>query len=243
MAQSEQHASRTDPQQDQGCPALWSGIAKQLHGAHQAHHSNRCRKEAGKVKGTSLRFADIGNNSQRQRDGDQSQRNINKENPVPAGIAGNKATQRWTDDRRNQRRPCQCGNGFDELIFWRGTQYRQAADGHHQRATNTLKDSHGDKGVHVAGKAAKNGGKRKNGQRQREDLTRAEAIGNPAAGRDQYRQRNQVGADTDIEVNRRNAKIFCHVRQRGSDYRPVKKLHEKCAGDQQRRSREGTAFS
>ena len=81
MAQSEQHASRTDPQQDQGCPALWSGIAKQLHGAHQAHHSNRCRKEAGKVKGTSLRFADIGNNSQRQRDGDQSQRNINKENP------------------------------------------------------------------------------------------------------------------------------------------------------------------
>ena len=63
----------------------------------------------------------------------------------------------------------------------------------------------------------------------------AEAIGDPAAGRDQDRKGNQIGADADIQFDRGDAKIPRHIGQGGGDHRPVEKLHKKGTGHQQRR--------
>lgn len=63
----------------------------------------------------------------------------------------------------------------------------------------------------------------------------AEAIGDPAAGRNQDRKGNQIGADADIQFDRGDAKIPRHIGQGGGDHRPVEKLHKKGTGHQQRR--------
>lgn len=55
----------------------------------------------------------------------------------------------------------------------------------------------------------------------------AEAIGDPAAGRNQDRKGNQIGADADIQFDRGDAKIPRHIGQGGGDHRPVEKLHKK----------------
>ena len=89
--------------------------------------------------------------------------------------------------------------------------------------------------MHLAGEAAKDRGKGKNGQGEGEDSPGAEAIGDPAAGGDQYREGDQIGADADIQLDRGDAKIFRHIGQRGGDHRPVEKLHKKSTGHQQRR--------
>ncbi len=112
-------------------------------------------------------------------------------------------------------------------VFWRGSQYRQATNGHHQRAADPLQDTHGDKGIHLGGKAAKNRGQGKDSQGESENSAGAEAIGDPAAGRDQYREGDQVGADTDIQFDCANTKIPGHIGQGGGDHRPVEKLHKK----------------
>ena len=154
---------------------------------------------------------------------------------MPAGVSGNKASQRRADNGGHQRRPGEGGDGFNQQVFRRGAQYRQTADGDHQRAADPLQDTHGDKGMHVAGEAAKDRGKGKNGQSEGEDSPGAEAIGDPAAGRDQHREGYQIGADADIKLDGGDAKISRHVGQGGSDHRPVEKLHKKGASHQQRR--------
>ena len=89
--------------------------------------------------------------------------------------------------------------------------------------------------MHLGGEAAEDRGKGKDRQGESKNSPGAEAIGDPAAGRDQDRKGNQIGADADIQFDRGDAKIPCHIGQGGGDHRPVEKLHKKGTGHQQRR--------
>ena len=120
-------------------------------------------------------------------------------------------------------------------MFWRGAQYGQATHGHHQRATHALEDAHRDELIERGGQAAQYRGQREDRQREGKHFSRAEAVGDPAAGGDQHGQGDQIGADADIQIHRLYAEAFCHIRQRGGNHRPVQKLHKESTGHQQRR--------
>ncbi len=179
----------------------------------------------------------VGNNTQRQNNGHNPQRNINKEYPAPVGIAGNKPTQRWANNRSNQRGPGQCGDGCNQLVFRCRAQDGQTTDGHHQRAAHPLQDTHGDKLIDCVRQPAKNRGQREDRQCKGKYFARAEAVGNPAAGGDEHGKRNEIGADPDIQIHRLHAETLRHVGQGGGNHRPVKKLHKESTGNQQRRRR------
>jgi len=119
-----------------------------------------------------------------------------------------------------------------------GTQHGEPADGNHQRAAHPLQNAHCDKHLHAGGKAAKYRRERKDRQRGGEDLARAEAVGYPAAGRDQHCKGDEVGADTYVQRHRFDAKASRHIRQGRRYHRPVKKLHKKGPGYQQRGGRD-----
>ncbi len=89
--------------------------------------------------------------------------------------------------------------------------------------------------MHLGGEAAEDRGKGKDRQGESKNSPGAEAIGDPAAGRDQDRKGNQIGADADIQFDRGDAKIPRHIGQGGGDHRPVEKLHKKGTCHQQRR--------
>ena len=116
-----------------------------------------------------------------------------------------------------------------------GAQHRQAAHGHHQRAANSLKNTHGDKHIDIGRQPAKHRGEGKNRQRQAKDFPRAEAIGDPAAGGYQHRKGNKVGANSNVEIHCRYAEVFRHVGQGGGDDCAVEELHKKRASHQQSR--------
>ena len=106
------------------------------------------------------------------------------------------------------------GDCRDELMFWRGAQHGQATHGHHQRATHALKDAHRNELIERGGQAAKYRGQREDRQREGKHFSRAEAVGDPAAGGDQHGQGDQVGADADIQIHGLVTEAFCHIRQR-----------------------------
>lgn len=216
-------------------PDLRLAIAEPFHRGDQTDHRDCGGDKAGEIEGAPFRFANIRDNAQRKDDGCEAQRDIDKEDPVPAGVAGDKAAQRRADNGGHQRRPGEGSDGFDQQVFRRGSQYRQATDRDHQRASDPLQDTHGDKSMHLGGEAAEDRGKGKDRQGEGKNSAGAEAIGDPTAGRDQYREGDQIGADADIQLDRGDAKIFRHIGQRGGDHRPVEKLHKKSTGHQQRR--------
>ncbi len=62
--------------------------------------------------------------------------------------------------------------------------------------------------MHLGGEAAEDRGKGKDRQGESKNSPGAEAIGDSAAGRDQDRKGNQIGADADIQFDRGDAKIL-----------------------------------
>lgn len=123
--------------------------------AATSNHRHRGGKKAGQIERTALIFANIGNDAQRQGDSDKPERNVNKEYPVPAGVAGNKSAQRRANNWRDQRRPCQGSNRLNQLMFRCGSQHRQPANGYHQRAAYPLKNAHRDEHINMGRQPAK----------------------------------------------------------------------------------------
>ena len=81
--------------------------------------------------------------------------------------------------------------------------------------------------------AAEERGEGEEGDRRAEDGARAEAVGDPAAGRDEDAEGQQVGADPDVEVDRADAEARRHVRDGGGDDGAVEVLHEERPGDEE----------
>ena len=68
----------------------------------------------------------------------------------------------------------------------------------------------------------------------REHHARAEAVGGPAAGRNEHRERQQIGGDRKLQRQRAGADVGRDRRQRGRNHRRVHVLHEQGGGDDER---------
>lgn len=84
----------------------------------------------------------------------------------------------------------------------------------------------------AGGQATKYGGNGKDSQRQAKNGSRAEAVGYPATGGDQYCEGDKICADANVQVNGFNAKGFRHIWQGGGYHRPIKELHKERTGHQ-----------
>ena len=68
----------------------------------------------------------------------------------------------------------------------------------------------------------------------RNTRARAEAVGGPAADRNEDREREQIGGDRELQRQRAGADVGGDRRQRGRDHRRVHVLHEQGDRDDQR---------
>ncbi|MNS82318.1 hypothetical protein D3C72_1160590 [compost metagenome] len=122
-----------------------------LHGIHEAHHRNRGGDKAGRIEGTTFIVVQIGNNPQRQNNRHDPEGYINKEDPAPVGVAGNKAAEGRPDNGCHQCGPGEGGDSGDQLMFRRRAQDRQPPDRDHQRTAHALQHAHSDKLIHRGG--------------------------------------------------------------------------------------------
>ena len=68
-----------------------------------------------------------------------------------------------------------------------------------------------------------------------EDRARAEAVGEPAGGRDEDGDGEEIGGERQLQVDRALAEIPRDRRQRRGEHRRIEVLHEQRAGDDERK--------
>ena len=110
----------------------------------------------------------------------------------------------------------------------------QAADRRHHRAAHALHDAGDDEIGERARQRAADRAEHEHGDGGAEHGARAEAVGGPAARRDEDRERQQIGGDRELERERVGADVGGDRRQRGRDHRRVHVLHEQRDRDDQR---------
>ena len=82
--------------------------------------------------------------------------------------------------------------------------------GHHHRAAAALEDAARDEQMEVARDAAEERAEREDADRRREDAARAEAIGDPAADRDEDREAQRVAREHRLHAERRDVERARH---------------------------------
>ena len=148
-------------------------------------------------------------------------------------MGDDQATERWPQYWRHQPGPGDHRKHFHQVFLFGGTQHHQPAYRHHQGTANTLQYPRGDEGFQVGGHTTQQRRHGKQADGPGEHLSRAKAVGHPAAQRNEYRHRQQVGTDADVQADRIFAEVTGHLRQcRGNDG-GVEVFHEEGDGDQQ----------
>ena len=161
-----------------------------------------------------------------------AEREVDEEDPVPAGVGGDEAAERRAEDEGGEAGPGDVGDGLGELVLGRVAQDDEAADGDHHGAAEALEDAHqGELGEGV-GDAAEQGGEGEDGDGGGEDGAGAEAVGDPAADGDEDGEGEQVGRHADVEADGADVEAARHLRQRGGDDGAVEVFHEEGARDE-----------
>ena len=206
--------------------------AELLHGVDGSAGGEAGEEEGEPVEGMLLVGADVLDPQQGEGEGEQSKGEIDEEDPVPAGVGGDEAAERGTEDEGGEAGPGDVGDGLGELVFGRVAQDDEASDGDHHGSTEALEDAHqGELGEGV-GDAAEERGEGEDGDGGGEDGAGAETVGHPAADGDQDGEGEEVRGHADVETDGADVEAARHLGQRGGDNGAVEVFHEQGPRDQ-----------
>ena len=164
-------------------------------------------------------------------DAENADRHVDPENPAPMEIGGDEAAERRTRDRADQRGHGEIGHRVDEIALRRGAQQHEPPDRHHHRAAQPLEHARGDQRRERRRGAAQDRAEGEDDDRAAEHRARAEAVGDPAGGGNEHRERQHVGGQRELEDDRVLMQVERDRRQRGRNDGPVHVLHEQGGRD------------
>ncbi len=107
-------------------------------------------------------------------------------------ISRDETAQRRTDHRSQLRGNGQVTDGFDQFSTRHRAENHDAPDRHHHGAAYTLQKARSDKCRQRAGCGAHQRTRQEHHDGGTEDGTRTEAIGDPAADRDEYAEPDHI---------------------------------------------------
>ena len=198
---------------------------------YEAQEADARQDESLEVEARHGLLAQVVDEPERQQDAENADRHVDPEDPAPMKIGGDEAAERRTRDRADQRRHGEIGHGADEIALRHGAQQHEPPDRHHHRSAQPLEHARGDEGRKRRRGAAQDRAEREDDDRAAEHRARAEAVGDPAGGGNEHRERQHVGGERELEDDRILMQVERDRRQRGRDDRPVHVLHEQRGRD------------
>ena len=198
---------------------------------YEAQEADAREDEPLEVEARHRLLAQILDEPERQQDAENADRHVDPEDPAPMKIGGDEAAERRPGDRTDQRRHGEIGHRADQIALRRGTQQHQPPDRHHHRAAEPLEHARGDEGRKRRRGAAQDRAEREDDDRAAEHRARAEAVGDPAGGGNEHRERQHVGGERQLEDDRILMQVERDRRQRGRNDGPVHVLHEQGGRD------------
>lgn len=191
-------------------------------------------QEAEEIEWSGPLVPDLFDEAQREHAAQQAERDVDVEDPAPRGIGGEKPAHQRPHHRTDQRRKAHIEHRRHELAARKAAQQDEAADRRHHRAAQALQTARNHQLGQVLHQAAQGGAGREHQQRQHEDPARAEAIGKPAAHRNEHGQRQDVSRDGEVHPQHGGVEIRRHPRDRRRDDGGIEMLHQECGRDGQR---------
>ena len=158
---------------------------------------------------------------------------------MPAQVLHHPAAHRGADERAEQAGD---GNKTHDPHQFRarvGLEHYQPADGQHQGAAQALDDPCTDQLVEGAGQGTEQRAKAEQQNGAEENFLGAEAVGDPARGRDQQGHGEHVGNDHALHAQRVFLQVEGHVGQGSVEDGAVERLHEKRDGHHPRQPAQG----
>ncbi len=178
--------------------------------------------------------AHVGDEYRRQHDAGEPDWDVDQEDPVPGDVGGDEAADRRAEQRSDQSGEGDPDHGIDQLALVGAAHQDQARHRRHHRAAHALHDARDHElGQRVRQRAADRA-QHEHGDRAAEHGAGAEAVGGPAADRDEHREREQVGGDRELERERVRADVGGDRGERRRDHGRVHVLHEQGDRDDQR---------
>ena len=122
----------------------------------------------------------------------------------------------------------------DQLGLVVGARQGHAADRHHHGAAGALQDAASHQHVDVGREAAQHRAQGEDADRRGEDAPRAEAVGHPAADRDEDGKAQRIARQHRLHAERHHVHRPGDGRHRGVEDGRIERLHEERHGDQPR---------
>ena len=162
------------------------------------------RRSRARSSGGGRGSRDVGDEPRHQHEAEDADRHVDPEDPAPVEVGGDEAAERRPDHRADQRRHGELGHGASPARPWAPSAAAPAArpapssprpgPAACARATSCQSES----------AAARTGSSRarKTTIGAAEHVPRPEAVGDPAADRDEHREAEQIGGDREAEPHR-----------------------------------------
>jgi hypothetical protein len=205
-----------------------------IHTEHEGSKARTAEQKAGNVERTPFARAMILDVGEHEREADNPNRDVEKEDQPPRCKGGDEAAERRTQYRRHEAGRRDVLHQPDQIALVAAAHHHQPAHRHHHRAADALQHARRDEREERVREAAQHRRTGEHDDRERKHRARAEPVGEPPARRNEHGERDQVRRHADAHVDRILVEGARHRRQRRRDDRAVEHLHEHRAPDDQR---------
>ena len=158
--------------------------------------------------------------------GEDAERQIDEEHPVPGIGFGQPGAERRTHDRAHHHAHAPDRHRLGALMQRVGVQHHRLRQRHQSRAEHTLQQAEQHHLVDVLGEAAHHRRDGEAGRADHEDALAAEAVGDPAHRRCHDRGGDDVGGQHPVDLILRSRQRALHVGQRDIGDGGVERLHD-----------------
>ncbi len=224
-----QAQQRHRPQQQHSQPGDRQMVSAFQTDLHQAHRQAE-QHEAPQIESWRRRGIDVADEARGQRHAQQTERQVDIENPAPRQRRGEIAAEQRPDHRPDDGGQRRIGHGANQLRARKAAQQNEASDRRHHRPAQTLQHPHGHQHGKTVGQPAQHRAGGEQPQSGHEHAAAAEAVGAPAAQWNEHRQGQHIGAHRQTHLHRADLQRPRHVGNGSGDDGGVELLHQEGDG-------------
>ena len=229
----EEHRRHAEQSKDERiAPAVFVRLDQAVRQREQ--RDRRCH-ESGQVEPLLGRVPRLVDEDPRREDAEDSDRDVDVEDPAPVDVLGDRAADERAERERHRGYAGPDSDRSPALPRWeRGGDDRQRRRVH-QRCAHTLHDARADQHAGAVREPAEERRRGEDHEPGDEDAPAAEHVGELAAGEEQHSERQGVAVDDPFELGDRDAEIRTNRRQRDVHDRVVQHDHEQAERDGEQR--------
>ena len=202
---------------------LLAAVERQLQRADR----DRERGEAEPVEAQALVLLGLVHEDHEAEHGEDAERQIDEEHPVPGIGFGQPRAERRSHDRAHHHAHAPDRHRLGALMQRVGIQHHRLRQRHQCRAEHALQQAKQHHLVDVLRQAAHHGSNREAGRADDEDALAAEAVGDPSHRRGHDRGRDDIGGQHPVDLVLRGRQRALHVGQRDIGDGGVERLHDR----------------